>query len=98
MFSELGPDRPGNKKNKVWFLYFSLQGLSGMRQMQADGNGDIGGADLKEIPESDHLREKIAGAHTDQHGQKDPQGQKAVQKGKFFGSWVGHTIFLLFRF
>jgi len=37
MFSELGPDRPGNKKNKVWFLYFSLQGLSGMRQMQADG-------------------------------------------------------------
>ena len=60
-------------------------------QDQADGNGDIGGSDLKYIDEIPYAGIQIAPEHPDSHGQKDPQREKTVQKAQFFNGRISHA-------
>ena len=39
--------------------------------------------DWKRFQNLDHRGKQISGAHPHKHGQKNPQGQKAVQKREF---------------
>jgi len=47
---------------------------------QADGDGNIGGPDLKDIDEISNPGEEIAAEDPGQHGDKNPQGEKAIDK------------------
>ncbi len=59
-------------------------------QDQADGDGDVGGADRnRRVERLDGLGQQKAQAHADRHGQEDPQGQVAVEKGQAPGYALG---------
>jgi hypothetical protein len=47
---------------------------------QADGDRDIGGADGESIDEIFHVGEEPAGADTDEHGEKYPEGEVAIKE------------------
>jgi len=53
---------------------------------QADGDRDIGGANLKLVYDILDTWLSITAAHTDKHGQKDPESKIAVEEGKTPGN------------
>ena len=54
-------------------------------QDQADGNRNVGCADLEAVDETLDARHEKTETHAQGHGSKDPDRQIAVQKREFFG-------------
>ena len=59
-------------------------------QDQPDGNGDVGRPHLEPIDKSLDAGNQVSGPHTDSHRQKDPKGQKAVEKREPFSNVFAH--------
>jgi hypothetical protein len=60
---------------------------------QADGDGDVGGADLKGVDDLGDGRIEITGHYPAEHGQEDPEGEVLVEKAQFFfGAWHGESL------
>ncbi len=67
-------------EHEAQFFIFHLGQGRVHHQDQANGDGDVGGAHGKEVDEILDLRKQITAANAHKHGQKNPQGEKAVQK------------------
>ncbi len=61
-------------------------------QDQADGDGDVGGADLEGVDEGFRAGDEIAQTDPQRHGGKDPEGQPAVEEGKLAGKMFTHGV------
>ena len=65
-------------------------------QNEANGDGNVGSAHLEEGQELGETGQEITEADPGRHGQKDPQGQKALHKTQTFGNGGGHKCSYLF--
>jgi hypothetical protein len=57
-------------------------------------DGDVGGADLKQVDEIPHTGMQVTSEHPDRHGQKNPQGQESVQDAQLFDGSIRHVSLL----
>ena len=64
---------------------------------EADGDGDVGGADLKAVDEGRRGWDEVADGDADSHGEEDPEREIAVQEGEVLALLQGRRVRLVFE-